>query len=163
MAANPPDPPTDPSGTSAGTDDTPTSDTAANTPQDDEPKSSELKKVPQGQLLDVENIYFQGGAYSLKGELSTGNPTQTLDKVVKLMKDNSDMRIEVSGHTGPPSFKTSLEFLRLEILSQNRADAIRDYLTEKGIKGNRITTIGHGHNYPIRTGGSSRRVEFKVL
>lgn len=47
------------------------------------------------------------------------------------------------------------------LLSQKRADAIRDYLVSKGVVRSRITTIGRGPSQPLKTHAASRRIELR--
>jgi len=54
-------------------------------------------------------------------------------------------------------------------LSQNRAEAVVDYLTGKGIKKGRIIAKGYGESASVSTNDTeegrqlNRRVEFKIL
>ncbi|HZV13262.1 MAG TPA: OmpA family protein, partial [Candidatus Kapabacteria bacterium] len=54
-------------------------------------------------------------------------------------------------------------------LSQDRADAVRDYLVQHGIDGGRIVAHGYGMQQPVASNDSdegraqNRRVEFRVL
>jgi outer membrane protein OmpA-like peptidoglycan-associated protein len=84
-----------------------------------------------------------------------------LDTVAQVLRDYPTIKLEVQGHTddrGRDSYN-----LRL---SQERADAVRDYLVQAGIDAARLTSRGYGETRPIesnrtRAGRSSnRRVEF---
>ena len=81
-----------------------------------------------------------------------------------LMKNNPRVTVEVSGHTDNTGH---IDYNK--ILSQRRADAIKNYLTEHGIDGARITSVGYGIENPIgdnktRIGRRlNRRTEFKIL
>lgn len=84
-----------------------------------------------------------------------------LDTVAQVMRDFPDVSIEVQGHTdsrGNDAFN-----LRL---SQQRADAVRQYLIQQGISEARLTSRGYGETQPIETNatnegrGLNRRVEF---
>ena len=54
------------------------------------------------------------------------------------------------------------------VLSKNRAAAVRDYITGKGISATRVTSVGFGETKPILANDSdankqlNRRVEFKI-
>jgi len=55
------------------------------------------------------------------------------------MRDNPDVRIEISSHTdsrGSDAYNKTL--------SQNRASAARDYIASQGIQANRVVGIGYG-------------------
>ena len=81
-----------------------------------------------------------------------------------LLKENPAMRIEVSGHTdseGSPQAN--------QVLSENRAKAVFDYLISKEIAADRLAYIGYGQTNPIASNDTeagraqNRRTEFKVL
>ncbi len=84
-----------------------------------------------------------------------------LDTVAQVLRDYPNIRVEVQGHTddrGRDSYN-----LRL---SQERADAVREYLERAGIDPSRMTSRGYGETRPIesnrtRSGRAvNRRVEF---
>jgi OOP family OmpA-OmpF porin len=84
-----------------------------------------------------------------------------LDTVAQVLRDFPDIAIEVQGHTdsrGNDAFN-----LRL---SQQRADAVRQYLINQGIASSRLTARGYGETMPIESNATTegramnRRVEF---
>ncbi|MEQ1588163.1 MAG: OmpA family protein, partial [Cyclobacteriaceae bacterium] len=75
------------------------------------------------------------------------------------------MQVEIGGHTDDVGSDSSNKKL-----SQQRADAVKAYLTSNGVSGRRIKSIGYGEERPLvsnddESGGReiNRRVEFKVL
>ncbi|MCU0623137.1 MAG: OmpA family protein [Gemmatimonadaceae bacterium] len=87
-----------------------------------------------------------------------------LDKAAELISANPTIKIEVDGHTdnvGRPANN-----LRL---SQQRADAVRNYLISKGVSGDQLVAKGFGGTQPIadnktaRGRAANRRVELKKL
>ncbi|MDP4277557.1 MAG: OmpA family protein, partial [Bacteroidota bacterium] len=87
-----------------------------------------------------------------------------LNKVVAVMKDNPSYNLEINGHTdNTGDAATNL------MLSQKRADAVKNYLVMKGINGTRLTAKGYGQTMPVADNATvkgraqNRRVEFKVL
>jgi outer membrane protein OmpA-like peptidoglycan-associated protein len=89
-----------------------------------------------------------------------------IDQVVEVMKKNTDIAlVEVQGHTD-----TSGDATKNLSLSQQRADAVRDYMINKGkIDGERLQAKGFGQEKPIADNSTAegkqknRRVEFHIL
>jgi len=86
-----------------------------------------------------------------------------LDRVVKLLKENPAIEIEMSAHTD--SHGTDEYNFKL---SDNRARSCMEYILSKGISPNRITSKGYGETMPVATNDTdegrqlNRRVEFKI-
>jgi outer membrane protein OmpA-like peptidoglycan-associated protein len=85
-----------------------------------------------------------------------------LNTVAQALRDYPDIRIEVGGHTDS---RAGDDFnLRL---SNDRANAVRQYLIEQGIAAERMTARGYGEARPIESNRTSagraanRRVEFQ--
>jgi outer membrane protein OmpA-like peptidoglycan-associated protein len=89
-----------------------------------------------------------------------------IDQVVAVMAKNTDIAlVEVQGHTD-----NSGDAQKNLALSQQRADAVRDYMINKGkIDGGRLQAKGYGQEKPISENDSAegkqknRRVEFHIL
>jgi len=88
-----------------------------------------------------------------------------LNEVASVIEQNPDIgRVEVGGHTDN---KGSDDFnLRL---SQDRANAVRDYLVGQGVPLSRLIGVGYGETRPIDTNKTeagreaNRRVEFRLI
>ena len=87
-----------------------------------------------------------------------------LDKAVQVLMDYPETKIEISGHTdnvGKDEYNKEL--------SQRRADAVKQYMLDKGIDSRRLTAVGFGTEKPISDNKTSagraknRRIEFKLL
>ncbi len=87
-----------------------------------------------------------------------------LDDVVKVLVENPEYRLIISGHTdnvGKP--ESNLD------LSDRRAASVRRYLEEHGIDSTRLSSVGYGDTRPIADNKTSkgraqnRRVEFEVV
>lgn len=118
-----------------------------------------LIKVKVGKKVVLNNILFETG----KSILTSGSYTE-LDRLLNLMQENPQMKIEVSGHTD----KTGSEPINVK-LSENRAKAVVMYLVQKGIDRTRMEYKGFGSLQPIDDNATpqgrakNRRVEFKIL
>lgn len=69
-----------------------------------------------------------------------------LDEIVTIMSDFKDSKFSIEGHTDNTFTK---EFNAT--LSNNRANAVKDYLISKGIEGSRLEARGFGEEFPIAT------------
>lgn len=122
-------------------------------------KDFALNKIKAGAKIVLKNIYFETGKAILASE-----SFEELDKVVNFLKENNDLKIEISGHTdnvGNAAYNTKL--------SGNRAQAVVDYLVSKGIPVEQLVAKGYGPTQPIAPNTTAkgkalnRRVEFKIL
>ena len=87
-----------------------------------------------------------------------------LDKVERMLKANPGMQIELSAHTDAVGgYSENLK------LSNDRANASREYLMSKGIQADRIIAKGYGETTPVASNQTeegrqiNRRVEFRVI
>lgn len=88
---------------------------------------------------------------------------KVLDEVIKILKENPDIKLSIEGHTsndGVPDANMKL--------SQARADNVKTYLQSKGIDDSRLSAKGFGPTQPLNNGkteaekSQSRRVELKL-
>ena len=104
----------------------------------------------------MENIYFETDEYYLLPESFS-----ELDKLVKIMKENPSMTINIQGHTDSDGGKDYNQKL-----SEKRANSVRNYIIKKGIAESRLSHQGYGLSKPVADNSSSsgkqknRRVEF---
>lgn len=118
-----------------------------------------LKKITKGSRIVLRNIFFDYARATLIDESVT-----ELDRLVELLNKNSEIRIEISGHTdNQSSLKTN------QRLSTARAKSVVDYLILKGIDPARLEYKGYAFNQPIVSNDTeegraqNRRVEFKII
>lgn len=94
---------------------------------------------------------------------------QELGKLIKLMKDNPSLKIEMASHTDSRG-----EAQYNQWLSKKRSDSAKDYLIENGISGDRIVSKGYGETRLINHCANgvqcseaehleNRRTEFVIL
>ncbi|MCU0444687.1 MAG: OmpA family protein [Microscillaceae bacterium] len=118
-----------------------------------------LSPLEQGQSIRLNNLFFDFDKYELRSE-SKGE----LRRLWALLNENPSLSIQVEGHTDSVG-----DDPKNQLLSENRASAVRDYLIQNGISESRITTKGYGETNPIASNDTeqgkqlNRRVEFKVL
>ncbi|MCX6271407.1 MAG: OmpA family protein [Bacteroidetes bacterium] len=131
------------------------------------PPLSNLKTLKAGDQITLPNVYFEGGRH-----IFIPQSYPTLDELVKILKENPTLKIEIQGHICCDSVSADgidYESGKME-LSVTRAKAVYDYLVEMGIKANRLTYKGFGGKIRLikdeRTESDrrrNRRVEIKVL
>ncbi|MBK8951625.1 MAG: OmpA family protein [Chitinophagaceae bacterium] len=98
--------------------------------------SEEVKKKVN---LAAKNILFVTGSSKLQSKSFKG-----LNEVAQILKDNPGMTLAVDGHTDNVGNDD-----KNMVLSQNRADAVKNYLATKGVSVDRITSVGHGETIPV--------------
>ncbi|MGI4819578.1 MAG: OmpA family protein, partial [Janthinobacterium lividum] len=83
-----------------------------------------------------------------------------LDKLAADLRANPTLRLRVVGHTDRLG-----ESQKNQLLSEQRADAVRAYLVKAGVAAARIETIGYGDTRPLYPSPDirNRRVEVEKL
>lgn len=114
-----------------------------------------LDKIPDDTAFVLKNVLFKTGKATL---LPFSYPD--LDKLVDYLNKNKNLKIELYGH----SDNTGSETLNQK-LSAARAKAVANYLIQKNIDKQSITTIGYGSTKPLLSNDNeehkqaNRRVE----
>jgi len=112
------------------------------------------------------NLVFNSGKATLKNASKT-----QLDKIAAALKIIKPTHIKIGGHSDNQRWrrKTVEESTQLNLaLSQQRADTVKNGLTEQGIHQKRVQAKGYGGSYPLVYGNSktawakNRRVEIEV-
>lgn len=124
-----------------------------------------LDRKERNKIFVLENIYFGYDSADIRKDAA-----RELDKLVTLLNDNTDLKIEMGSHTD----SVASDAYNLE-LSQRRAESTVNYLIRKGIAPDRLVAKGYGESKPIarntnRDGTDNpqgrqrnRRTEFKIL
>lgn len=86
----------------------------------------------------VRGVYYEFDKADL-----TDNSREALDRLVKVLKENPNITIELSAHC---DYRGRAEYN--ERLSQRRAESVVKYLTEHGIEAERLTAKGYGESQP---------------
>ena len=109
--------------------------------------------------IELKGVTFASGS-AILSESSVG----TLDEVADTLRRYPEMRVQIQGHTdsqGNRDFNIQL--------SQQRADAVRMYLLNKGISSSRLSARGFGPDEPVASNetaagrAQNRRVELVIL
>lgn len=116
-------------------------------------------KIEPPKTYQLNNIFFDVDKATLKKE-----SFKALNVLVEVMTLKPNMVIEISGHTDNTG-----DSLRNMKLSQERADAVKEYLVKKDIKRDRIKTKGYGDTMPVADNRTTegkqknRRTEVKII
>jgi len=128
-------------------------------------KAIQLQPLVVGAKIVLKNIFFDFDKATLRRISNV-----ELDKLYKLLNTNKGLKVEISGHTDS---KGSVEYNVK--LSKERAEAVVNYLIEKGINKNQMIAKGYGKSKPMadnyNADGSdntenmqlNRRVELEVV
>lgn len=111
------------------------------------------------QKLVLEGVNFDFDKATLRQE-----DVSELDKNVEALKAWGDVNIEVAGHTdskGSDAYNMKL--------SQQRAEAVRNFLISRGVAADRLTAKGYGESQPVADNATeegrfkNRRVELSPV
>ncbi|GAB3324623.1 hypothetical protein GCM10027511_33200 [Hymenobacter humi] len=97
-------------------------------------------------------VLFKVGTPEL---LPEGRPA--LDQLAAELKARPGVRIRVSGYTDRVG-----EHDKNQVLSEQRATAVKDYLVKAGVEADRISTIGYGDSRPLFTSPNARNRRVEV-
>jgi len=118
-----------------------------------------LVRIREGAEIVLDNIFFEIDKYDLKEQSIV-----ELEKLYKLLENNPEISILIKGHTD----NTGQESYNFE-LSMRRAEAVYNYLVDKGISAKRLDYKGYGATVPISDNTSeegrklNRRTEVEVV
>jgi len=124
----------------------------------DELASLQAKQTTRGTVITLRDVLFATGRATLQP-----GAERTLDQLAAALKDAPDRPIQVEGFTDSVG---SEEFN--QVLSERRAEAVREALLARGVDPSRIAVHGFGEAYPVASNDNSagrqlnRRVEIVV-
>ncbi len=123
-------------------------------------RTVELRRLKVGTGSVLRNIYFDYDKATFKTE-----SYNDLNKLESMLRQNPHIKIEIAGHTDSYG-----HWQYNRTLSQKRAEAVKDFLTKKGIDPRRVKAVGYGESRPLASNDDeqegrelNRRVEFKVI
>lgn len=119
----------------------------------------DLEKLKVDEAFSLPTISFASGGAALSGK-----STEALEDVHAFLVNNPKVSVAFEGHTDATG-----DSLANMTLSMERAQAVVDFLLEKGIPANRMKATGFGSDMPVALNNSpgnmarNRRTEMKVL
>lgn len=109
-------------------------------------------------IIESKKINFRSGSAYVSPASN-----QILDEVAEALKPCTSFTVAVGGHTdGNGDANVN------KVMSQERADRIRQGLIDRGIEENSVTATGYGSEQPLSEGSGAnidaqnRRIEFKI-
>ncbi len=124
-----------------------------------------LERISLDKIFVLDNIYYDLDKADIRPDAAN-----ELDKLVQLLIDNPEIKIELSSHTD------SIATVEYNIdLSQRRAESAVNYIVQRGISPDRLVAKGYGELRPIARNTNldgtdnpagrdrNRRTEFKIL
>ncbi len=118
-----------------------------------------LSPITIGAKISLKNIFFETNSFTLQNESK-----YELMKLKEFLKSNTNVRIEISGHTDNVGADASNQ-----TLSTNRAKSVYNQLIKLGIEPTRLVFKGYGKTQPVdvnttETGrANNRRTEIKII
>jgi peptidoglycan-associated lipoprotein len=127
-------------------------------------KNLYLGVIELNKAIRIDNIYYDFDKWNIRADAAA-----ELDKLVKILKDNPTIWIELGSHTdsrGKDAYNLTL--------SQKRAESAVQYIISRGIDKNRITARGYGETQLLNRCANgvpcseaehqlNRRTEFKIV
>lgn len=116
------------------------------------------RETPRGLVINLQDVLFDTGKYTLKP-----NAQIALARISGIVASHPGLNLQVEGYTD----STGTMELNQK-LSEQRANAVRDFLLNQGVNTNNMTAIGYGANYPVAANDTAagrklnRRVDLVV-
>ena len=119
----------------------------------------EMYSLNEGESFNIDNVYFENNSYVVNNATK-----EVLIEFAKYLTVNSTLVIEINGFTDNIGSKEDNQ-----LLSENRAKAVRDIVLSYGIAKDRVFFKGFGESFPLSTNDTedgrslNRRTEFKII
>jgi outer membrane protein OmpA-like peptidoglycan-associated protein len=100
----------------------------------------------RGLIVNMNDVLFDTGKYTLKSDAQL-----RLAKISTILELYPDLKVQVEGYTdstGSPSFN--------QTLSENRADAVKNFLTQNGVPQGNVTAQGFGATDFVADNGTAQ-------
>lgn len=118
-----------------------------------------IEPIIKKRAIILHNLFFATNQTTILPQSEAG-----LQDLYDLLKENADLRIRIVGHTDNVGSDRDNQ-----ILSEGRANSVRNEMINRGIDPSRIEAVGKGKTQPIDTNdteegrANNRRVEFIIL
>lgn len=122
------------------------------------------EQVDENGCAAVKAFVLKGVVFEFDSTRLTEDAKKILDQVAETLNGYPEIKVEISGHTdnvGSDAYNLGL--------SERRAIAVKDYLTDHSVDAARMTPVGYGKAQPIDTNdteegrATNRRVELRVI
>ena len=110
-------------------------------------------------VFTLDNVFFDSGKSSLRAESN-----KELNELAEYMTLKPTLVIEIAGHTDNVGVSEANQKL-----SEERANAVKEYLKKKGIAAERVIAKGYGDTQPVADNGTAagkqknRRTEVRII
>ena len=130
------------------------------------PKSNNgcpIKQVTDKEQSVIDNVFSSLEFETAKATILEKS-FESLDSLASLLNKNKKYRLMISGYTDNVGSSESNKKL-----SEDRAAAVKKYLSDKGVEENRLSTYGYGETNPVADNNTeegrakNRRVEFDIF
>ena len=133
-------------------------------------QNAQVEAVTDGNGLQAVRVTFDSGILFTSGSATLSNTAKTsLANFATVLKNNPDCDVAIQGYTDNTPFRgyTAAQSVQKNLeLSQQRAQAVTNYLTSLGVNYNQIrATTGYGEANPVASNATAagkaqnRRVE----
>ncbi|MFN0173583.1 MAG: OmpA family protein [Saprospiraceae bacterium] len=123
--------------------------------------SPELKNPKRGRSYRLD-VYFKANAFTF----DLGSSEKGLEELYTMLKNNTDISVEIGGHTNNLMYPNEPRALEL---STKRAKSVADWLISKGVSVDRVQYKGYGWTKPVEPNTTpegrkrNQRVEVTIL
>jgi OmpA-OmpF porin, OOP family len=120
-------------------------------------------RVDASGCIVVQTVHAVAVTFESNSARLTSQARQYLDGVSDALAAQKELSVEIAGHTdnvGSQAYNL--------LLSQQRAEAVRQHLVERGVDEVRLVAIGYGQEEPVASNATeegrtaNRRVEFRI-
>ena len=122
-------------------------------------KTIGLNRVREGELMRMYNVFYNTDSWEI---LDESRPE--LENLVEFLRANGKVVVEIGGHTDSDG-----DDEHNQVLSEQRAHSVKDYLIKRGIGEKRLYSHGYGEKFPVADNITpagkklNRRTEIKIL